>query len=293
MTWRDYQVLRTVLAAGGYAEAATRLNLTHPTVRACVERIETTLRSPLFTHSPEGLTATAAARALMPSLDRMALAATLFDRLSTGPVDGARGVVRVGGGLLAEDEVLPPLWKALMSQNPGLILEVVADRQPDESAVLGGVVDVGVSGEQPISEEIDSWFLGSLVLGLYAHRDYLAAAGTPLGPGDLGRFAMIGPLDDAVAELWAGRLGLRHEDLSYAYRGDHRPGHLAMALAGVGVGMFPIFTMASRPDMVRVLPDLRATTGVWLMTRKDMAGVRRVRLVRDAMLSLMGVSGQG
>ena len=290
MIWRDYQVLRAVLTTGGYAEAAAVLSLTHPTVRACVERVEAALGAPLFTHAPEGLTPTPAAAALAPILDRVAGTADLFARLATGPVDTVRGEVRIGTGALRGDWLLQPLWAVLMAANPRLILQIKPAYSGGQAAIATGAVDIGLVGGEDPWPDIESRPFGEALMGLFAHRTYLERVGAPASADDLSRFAMIGDLDDGANRLWGQRLGMPHISLPFAFRCNHRATQLAMVEAGLGIGMFPVDLMCRDPDMIRVLPEHVARWPIWLGIRRDMAGVRRIALVRDAMAAML-VSG--
>ena len=291
MNWRDDQVLHAVLASEGYASAAAALGLSHATVRACVERMEKRIGSPLFTHAPEGLTPTAAARALRPALDQAAATANLFARLATGPIDSDRGLVRVGVGSLTGSALLPRLWATLMADHPGLNLEIVPDYDGGERAVARGDLDIAIAAGAPAGDAVEGKRLGRALDGLYAHQSYLDSAGSPTSGEDLRRFAMIGPVTRGEGRDAFERMGLEIDDLTFSYRTDHRPGQVAAISAGLGIGYLPLWMRHRDPAVVRVLPQIQASWDFWLVTRRDMAGVRRIGLVRDALFQRL-TSGQ-
>ncbi|MGC2783899.1 MAG: LysR family transcriptional regulator, partial [Roseiarcus sp.] len=71
----DWDELRTFLEVArdlSLSGAARRLGLAQPTVGRHIDRLEEALGATLFTRSPRGLTATAAANALVPHAEAMA-----------------------------------------------------------------------------------------------------------------------------------------------------------------------------------------------------------------------------
>ena len=77
--WDELRTFLEVARDGSLSGAARRLGLTQPTVGRHIDALEEALGAALFTRSPRGLSATAAALALAPHAEAMAKARELLE----------------------------------------------------------------------------------------------------------------------------------------------------------------------------------------------------------------------
>ena len=293
MNWRNLQILRAVLDTGGYAEAAAVIGLSHATVRRCVQRLEDRLGAPLFVHSPAGLTPTPVARALVPNLDALAAGAADFARLASAPVESAAGVVRVISQPLVPIERLDHPWAELQAAHPALTLRIGVEGDFDWTRFAAGCADVASTREPAPDDEIfQSTPSRTIRSGLYAHRRFIEAFGTPESIEDLARFAFVGPRDVTTLKFVYDQIGVSLDSLDFAFRSDQSRARRAAIRAGVGIGIRPVLESEREPDLVRVLPDRASRFVPWVVSRREVNDLRRVSLVVEAMVRGLGDQDQ-
>jgi DNA-binding transcriptional LysR family regulator len=284
MNWEDSRVLMSVMDSGGYAGAAEALGICHGTVRRHVERLAQRLGSALFIHSPEGLTPTPSAVALGPVLDRVAGAASAFTRLASADVDSLQGEVRLVAPPYLAVDFLAAYYAGQGAGAPGLIVEFETARGLGWSEVEFGLADVGVATTPPAPGVVAAQRAACLGSGFYASAEFLSSHGAPVDGEDLGRFAVVGDQDGSSYRIVSEQLGVTLEGLRIVFRSDVPAARTAAIRSGVGIGLCPVFAAERDPGLVRVLPQLTSTSDIWVGVREDMADVRRIRFIRDAVI---------
>lgn len=279
--WEDFRVFLAVLDTGGFAAAGEAMDLTHATVRACVERLEHRAGAALFIRAPEGLTATPAGRAVGETARNMAAAVGAFGRLASAEIDGMSGRVRIAVAseeLLAID-LLPRSLLAVREALPGLILELGVGVGWDDLAA--GAADLLIRLEQPDREDLAAIRVGVLTYGLFGHRRLIARVGAPDKEADLLGLPLVGHKDPRRLRRLFGDLDLSLRATRPVLCADSRAAQLAAVRAGLGFGVCPLAVAADDPDLIRVLPQSHERRGVWFATPRIVADVRRVAAVRD------------
>jgi DNA-binding transcriptional LysR family regulator len=284
MNWEDSRVLMSVMDSGGYAGAAEALDICHGTVRRHVERLAHRLGSALFIHSPEGLTPTPSAVALTPVLERVAGAASAFMRLASADVDALEGEVRLVAPPYLAVDFLSAYYAGQGAGAPGLIVEFETARGLGWSEVETGLADVGVATTPPPPGVVSGQRAACLGNGFYASAEFLSSHGAPANPEDLARFAVVGDQGGSAYKIVSEQLGRPLEELRFVFRSDVPAARIAAIRSGVGIGLCPVFVAERDPDLVRVLPQFTAKFDTWVGIREDMADVRRVRFIRDAVV---------
>ncbi|MDB5480146.1 MAG: LysR family transcriptional regulator [Caulobacteraceae bacterium] len=284
MNWEDSRVLMSVMESGGYAGAAESLGICHGTVRRHVERLAHKLGSALFIHSPEGLTPTPSAAALTPVLERVAGAASAFARLASADIDSLQGEVRLVAPPYLAVDFLAAYYAGQGAGAPGLIVEFETSRGIGWSEVESGLADVGVATTAPASSAIDARRAARLGTGFYASEEFIASHGAPTCGEDLARFALVADQGGGSLKLVCERLHLPHDTLRAVFRSDVPAARIAAIRSGVGIGLCPVFAAQEDPELVRVLPQFTALFDVWVGVREDMADVRRIVFIRDALV---------
>jgi len=124
--------------------------------------------------------------------------------------------------------------------------------------------------------------IGTVGLGLYAHKAYLADApalttvAALIDDHTLIGFDREPPfLREAMARLAISR------DL-FALRTDNDLAQLAAIRAGFGIGMMQRAIARRDPDLVAIFPDeIGFTLEMWLALHEDLRASRRLRLMMD------------
>ena len=278
--WDELRTFLEVARDLSLSGAARRLGLAQPTVGRHIDALEEALGATLFTRSPRGLAATAAATALVPHAEAMAAAAAALARSASSSAASDRGVVRVTASEIMGAEALPPIFASFRARNPGVAVELaVTNRNQD---LARGDADIAVRMVRPTQSGLVARRVGDTRIRLYAHRDYIARFGEPRSVADLKHHCLIGFDRDNRTFRSAGALAqsLTRED--FGFRCDSDIAQLAALRAGVGVGGCQDAIARRTPELVPVLPNaFQFTLEVWLVMHRDLKTAPRVRLLFD------------
>lgn len=288
MDWNFYASFREVMRQGSLSAAARVLGLTQPTVGRHVAALEAGLGAALFTRSPQGLTPTPAALDLLPRVEEMHAAAQAAARTVSGAPSGETGVVRLTASEIIGGVVLPPILAAFREKHPGVVIELTLTNRNEN--LLRRDADIAVRMVRPTQAALVARRIGSVGIGLFAHRRYAAAHGLPQTLEDLAAHPMIGfDRDDTAQRSIAGPDTPLITRETFAFRTDSDLAQLAALRAGFGVGGCQIGIAVDEPDLVPVLPGLvRFELEMWLAMHEDLRGVVRVRLMFEHLAAALG-----
>lgn len=282
-SWDHYRTLLAVLDEGSLSGAARVLGLTQPTVGRHIEALERELGgAALFTRSAGGLAPTETALALRPHAEAMAAAAEALIRTASGEAEAVRGVVRVAAADVVAVEVLPPILTRFHEAHPEVTVELAVSNRVED--LLRREADIAVRMMRPTQGALLARRVGAVRLGLYAHRRYIEAHGSPKTLYDAG-FAAIGfDRDQQMLKALAERqLPLTRE--FFSFRTDNDLAQLAALRAGYGIGGCQVQIAERDPDLVPVLQDqFRYEMEVWVAMHEDLKSNRRMRLMFDALV---------
>ncbi len=281
-SWDHYRTLLAVLDEGSLSGAARALGLAQPTVGRHIEALETELGTPLFSRSVGGLAPTEAGQALRPHAEAMAAAAAAIVRTASGDVDAVRGTVRIAAADVVGIEVLPPILTGFHEAYPEVVLELaLSNRQED---LLRREADIAVRMVRPTQGALLTKRVGSVRLGLYAHRRYLEAHGpaTQIAIGFDRDFQNVRALKDS-------QISISLERDSFAFRSDNDLAQLAALRAGFGVGGCHAPIARRDPHLIPVLEDaFRYELEIWVAMHEDLKTNRRMRLTFDWLVEGLG-----
>jgi DNA-binding transcriptional LysR family regulator len=281
--WERQRAFLAVMREGSLSGAARVLKVAQPTVRRRIEDLEHDHGVALFTRAPGGLIPTAIAHELAAHAQAMSNAAHSFLRAASAEAGSAAGTVRITASEAVGVEVLPPLLAQLRQEHPGLVIELGLSNRSED--LLGRAADIAVRNFRPVQDALVAKRVGSIGLGLHAHRRYLDRHGAPARLQDLADFTLIGfeHATIGVRTLQAMGLTLRRED--FAFRTDSDLGQLAAIRAGIGIGLCQVGIARRDPNLVHLLADEFAfPMDTWVVTHEDLRHVQRVRLVYDALV---------
>jgi DNA-binding transcriptional LysR family regulator len=280
VTWDDQRAFLATFEEGSLSGAARRLGVAQPTIRARIHSLERALGTVLFTRSVNGLVPTEQACALADPARAMARASDAFVRAGSAPPGQVAGTVRLSVSEFVGVEVLPAMLAKLREKHPGIAVELSLSNVSAD--LLEQEADIAVRMHPPRQEALVARKVGTISLGLYAHRDYLACRGSPVSVAELDNHDFIGP-DRARSDLQlavALHAGLTRE--RFKVRVDSHPTQLALARAGLGIAVVQRPIGRADPLLVPVLPELHIPgLDTWIVTHEDLRNVPRVRAVFD------------
>ena len=280
--WSLYRSFLAVLQEKSLSGAARSLNLTQPTLARHIDALEAAIGFELFTRSQQGLLPTEAALELAPLAENLAANAAAILRTASGVGRAVKGTVRVSASQIVGAEILPPILAGLRRSHPALEFELVLSNAVDN--LLRRDADIAVRMVEPAQEALVVRKLGSVTLGLYAHRDYLAHAGTPSTFADLAKHSLIG-FDRETPAIRAMRSRVPGADaLRFSFRADSDIAQLRAIKAAFGIGICQVGLAKQNPDLVRLLPEaFELKLGVWLAMHENLRATPRCRAVFDGL----------
>jgi DNA-binding transcriptional LysR family regulator len=283
IAWNDQRIFLAVLEEGSLSAAARRLGLSHPTVRARIEALETGLGTVLFTRSVNGLAPTETAEALRGPARAMAMASDLFVRQASAPSGEAAGTVRISVPEFMGIEVLPAMLARLRETHPAIRIELSLSNAPAD--LLAQEVDIAVRTMAPKQEALVARKVASIPLGLFASHAYVERRGNPARFADIANHDLIGPDRNRSDLALAEKLGSAFSRERFIMRTDSHPAQFAAARAGLGIAVAQVPAGESDQCLVRILPDVDiAMIETWIVTHENLAQAPRVRAVFDSLV---------
>ncbi|WP_430390840.1 LysR family transcriptional regulator [Dyella sp. 20L07] len=278
--WELYRSFLAVMREGSLSAAARALGMTQPSLGRHMRELEAALGTVLFARSPQGLAPTELARELVPHAEAMASASAALRRTASAGRDDIRGVVRVSASVVIGAEVLPPMLTAFRQRHPGIVIELVLSNQTTD--VLRRDADIAIRMVQPTQGALVARHIGQVMLGLFAHRQYLDAHGRPGTLAELEGHALIG-FDTELPYMRRLRPeGLPYQRENFALRTDDDLAALAALRAGFGIGIVQVNLARRDPQLVHLLPDqLAVPLDTWVVMHEDLRQSLRVRRLFD------------
>ncbi|MCB9680649.1 MAG: LysR family transcriptional regulator [Alphaproteobacteria bacterium] len=280
--WGHYRTFLAVLRTGSLSAAARELGLTQPTVGRHVEALERALGVRLFVRTHRGLAPTARAEALRPRAEAVAASVASLLRVATAEPAALRGTVRVSAPEVVGSEILPGILAELVTSAPGIDVELSLSNQVAD--LLRRDADIAVRMVQPTQGSLVVQRLGTIEIGAFAHRDYLARRGTPRTLADLAHHHVIG-FDTVTSDIRVLMDRFPAAALPrLAFRTDDQQAQLALVRAGCGVGFVQRRLAQRWPELEPLLGDeVVVRFGVWLAMLEDLRDAPACRAVFDAL----------
>jgi DNA-binding transcriptional LysR family regulator len=209
----------------------------------------------------------------------MAAAEAAFRRAASGEASVIGGSVRITASEIMGCEVLPPILARFCAAHPAIEVELaVSDRVQN---LLRRDADIAVRTGRPTQTALIVRKIGSVRIGLFAHRTYLKARGLPKGVADLAQHRLIGFDVDSTSFSAVGETGLGITRDTFGFRTDSDPAQLAALRAGAGIAGCQ-HQIATRDNLVPILPDkISFRLEIWLAMHEDLRATQRVRLMFD------------
>jgi DNA-binding transcriptional LysR family regulator len=210
--------------------------------------------------------------------------AAALERTAASQGVGVRGVVRITASDVIGVEVLPGIVARLQETHPNLKIELALTNRVQD--LLRREADIAVRMTRPLQEALIARRIGTIELGLYATKQYLADHGTPRIITELSRHTLIG-FDQETAFIRSARKSLailRRE--AFSFRTDSDLAQLALIRAGGGIGICQV-PIARRSDgVVRVLPrQFSLSLETWITMHEDLKNRPGCRVTFEALVA--------
>lgn len=273
MIWDDLKYVLALMRGGSLAKAARQLNVDKTTVSRRLASLEAALQTPLVERRGMGqIHLTEAGRKVAAQAEAMEDAVRRIKADLGDHPGGLAGRVRLTAVPILAHHLLLPAVDALNEIAPGLGIELLAEAR--DADVLEGDADIALRLSRPRvgGQGVLTRKIGSISYGCYAAEQ--AKGHLPW----IGYEPGMQFLDVAQAiEARANMPGETRSDLSL----NDADGILRAVQLGLGKSLLPRIVGDTLPGLRRVDPDTASplTRELWVLTRRDVAKLDRVRSV--------------
>lgn len=278
MNWDDLRYFLAVAREGQMLGAAARLGVSQARLSRHVAALEEAVGARLFDRTTRGSTLTEDGAALFASAERIE-AEVLAGTAGLRGGDEVAGTIRIGAPDGFGGAFLAPRLGRFRAAYPDLRVQLVP--VPRSFSLSEREADLAIMVGRPERGRLRVKKLVDYALGLYASEDYLARAGQPSRPDDLGAHTLIGYVEDLI---YTPELNYAPEFLR-AWKSDIEVstaiGQFEAVRAGAGIGICHDFMAAGAPGIVRLIPELSVTRSYWLVWHENLRVARRVQAVVD------------
>lgn len=278
LDWEDLRYFVALARRGTLSATARALRVNHATVARRVGNLEALLGRALFDRRADGYALTALGKAVLDEAGAMDQAAlSVLRRLDAGAA--LNGLVRVTAGrALAEGFLIDRLGK-LHERYPQIDLELIGEARV--ISLARREADIALRFGSPKDSDLVARRVARIAFGLYAapaYREKFEAGAAP---------AFVGYDQDSDFIAEAAWLARQFAGARFSFRTNTTAAQAAAARAGYGVALLPRYVAAGDPRLVRVLLEKRPLErDVWLLIRRDLAKVPRVRAVADYLVEV-------
>lgn len=278
--WNDIRIFLSVADAGSTLGAAKLLGMNQTTVSRRVQALEHALDLSLFDRDTRGYSLTSNGRLFLESARGMnALAEEIAGR-AAAHVRGSSGLVRVSA---ASDMLacwVSPLTCAFQSKHPDVSFEFDDSSKPVD--LTTGEADLAFRATEVISDEtLIARKLGQAPWTVYCSKTYLRQHGMPRSMAEIA---------DLPFAFYSKRMVARIEGLQCFASGlnpcqirqtCNSTSSVASAIENNHcLGILPVVSGASRPELVRCFSEPVFCATLWLVTSSD---AYKNPLIRDFM----------
>ncbi|MGQ9370295.1 LysR family transcriptional regulator [Azospirillum sp. A39] len=275
LDWDDLRYFLAVVRRGTLSAAARALGVNHATVSRRIASLETALGRTLFERRADGFVLTADGEAVLAGASVMADTA---DGIAGGGAAGEPvGWVRVATTRTLADVFLVPRLAPLALRHPALGIEVLADSR--NLSLSRREADLALRWARPRDGELVARRVATV-----AHRLYGTPDGSVTGPPPVVTY------DEDGADLPEARwLRATWPSARIAFRSNSLAAQAAAVGAGLGVAVLPCFladAMGLAPCPAPPPPSRPPSREVWMLARRDVLRLPRVRAVADAIVAV-------
>jgi DNA-binding transcriptional LysR family regulator len=279
LDWEDVRYFVALARQGTLAATARALRVNHATVARRIASLETLVGRILFDRRARGYVLTAEGKDVLDAANAMDQAAlSVLRRLDAGTE--LSGLVRLAVGRVLAERFLIDRLRAFHERYPAIDLEVFGGSRVVSLAKREA--DVALRYGSPKDSDLVARRVSTITFGFYAspaYRDKLKAGEAP---------AFIGFDEDSdfIAEAkWMAR---QFGNQRFSFRTNSQTTQAAAARADYGVALLPRYIVANHePDLVEVSLGKRLPErDVWLLIRRDLAKIPRVRAVADYLVEV-------
>ena len=280
MDLRQIRYFVSVAERGGFAAAASTLNIAQSALSRHVKELEDELGGALLERGARGVSVTESGKVLL-ARGRWLLG-TIDDIKAEVRTENREpsGTVRIGAPDGFGSHFLASRLVKFTERYPDLDLQLVATARL--FSLSKREADIAISLTMPKEGRIVGRKLLDYTLGLYAAPAYLAQAPVIAARADLPRHRFVGYIEELLFTPELDYLPQVSPKISAKFRSANLIAQLNATIAGFGIAVLPHFMASAHPELQPVLPDeVRISRTFWLLMHADSKDLARIRAVAD------------
>jgi DNA-binding transcriptional LysR family regulator len=287
LDWNDLRFFLAIARTGSLSAAARELRVTQSTAGRRLASLEAGLGARLLHRTPEGYVPTLAGEAILGQVERVEAEALAVERAVGGRDAQLEGVVRVTAVETLASFVLAPSFCALQLRSPEVTIELLASVRHLSLAMREADVAVRLSRFE--QHDLVARRIGRIGHGLYASAAYLERHGEPDFAAGCPGHRLVTGLGGAEVPQLAGWLAEVAPRAGVALKTDSPEAQRQAALCGEGMACLARMRGDAAGDRLRRLrpPHGAPSIDIWLAVHKDNRRTPRVRLVLDAVATVV------
>jgi DNA-binding transcriptional LysR family regulator len=283
--WNDLVFFLELARQSRLMPAARRLKVDHTTVSRRIGELEKDLATKLFHRNPDGFFLTEEGHRLYAVAERMETEAiAVNERLKATPAQPC-GRVRVATMEGIAAFYLSGRFAELRQSHPAIVIELVTERHLIN--LTRREADVSISFVPMAGPRLVMKKAGHFRLALFASAAYLAKRGTPASRADLDAHDFVDYVEDLVSIQPVHWLLDVIEPPVVVLRSTSMAAQQNAIAAGLGIGLLPLFSAKTDPDLMPVLADeIIVTRDLYISVHEDIEFLGRVRVVTRFLTAL-------
>lgn len=279
----DWSLIRAFLAVaetGSLSAAARHLSQSQPTLGRQIKQLEDQIGLRLFERQARGLELTETGESLLEPACAMRAAFGQLRLRAAGQDHKLQGTVRITASEVMAHHVLPHIIAQMRETEPDIQIELV----PSDSSenLLFREADIAVRMYRSTQLDVITKQIGTVEMGIFAAKKYLAKHGTPERIEDLLNHTIVGYDRDDRIIVGMRDLGWPATRDFFDVRCDDQNTYWELVRAGCGVGFTQQSFANVDPLIQRVLPEVELPTlPIWLAAPEVMRSTPRIKRVWD------------
>ena len=279
LDWEDVRYFVALARHHTLSATSRALRVNHTTVARRIASLESLLGRVLFDRRADGYVLTAEGKAVLNEASAMDEAAlSVLRRADAG--SELSGLVRLAVGRVLAEQFLIDRLHSFHERYPAIDLEVIGGSRV--VSLARREADIALRYGSPQDSELLARRVARIAFGYFAspaYRDKLNAGQRPA-------FIGFDAKSDFIPE--ASWLARQFGNQRFSFRTNSQMTQAAAARAGYGVALLPKYIAANdEPDLVQLpMGDCPPERDVWLLIRRDLAKVPRVRAVADYLVEV-------
>ena len=292
----DWSLIRAFLAVaetGSLSGAARSLSLSQPTLGRQIKQLEDQMGLRLFERQARGLELTDTGESLLEPARAMHAAFGQLRLRAAGRDHKMEGTVRITASEVMAHHVLPKIIAGMREAEPNIQIELVPSDASEN--LLFREADIAVRMYRSTQLDVITKQIGTVEMGIYAAKSYLAKHGTPERIDDLLNHTIVGYDRDDRIIVGMRDLGWPATREFFDVRCDDQNTYWELVRAGCGVGFTQQSFASVDPLIARVLPEVELPTlPIWLAASEVMRSTPRIKRVWDMLEEgISAVFGRG